>query len=355
MTASTSLTPDSCSFDLYQVATTLSRYELLSVHDVCPHIHRVTARSDGLEFYAIMDSNCFVVHPFCAGFCNKGESSLLRLALHKSHRNRNQRPQEVTCILRSLNPELLTFPQGAIEAGVSVLDLMAAGKKLRAGSFYRKKLEPFSVDHLPVEVEQYPESELRRARVEIDVIVLRDYPRPNTHLAELSVAIPARTLPSHKQDITTTNKGGTTMTLDPITTSVLVEGIKLLLQDGYGYLKRKVSLEIADKQDSTSVVLKGRQLESGQVTSDSLGPVLNEINQIKLAAKTSELQGLIGQFGTLHSRKKSLLLVREEGTTASDRADVDFRVGKVDQQIVDVAQKIEGIMKDLFGQDFVVL
>lgn len=127
-----------CPYDPSDMQGTLKRYSRLSEAETCPHIRKAQPTVGNVELFAVMDSNCFEVQSDSGNVCNKNESSVLRLIAKKEILNRNMKRQAVTCVLRSLRPDLLSFVDGHMEDPFSILDLKELNKPMWIVPIYQK-------------------------------------------------------------------------------------------------------------------------------------------------------------------------------------------------------------------------
>lgn len=158
-----------CLFDPWSPCKSVKDYRKLSnlVPPLCEHIRKATLNPGDVEFYVMMDSNCY--HP--APLCPKSEGSQLRLiARWEAPVSRsNNKYKKLTYELKSLEGDALCFPGGDQDSGCGTL---------RAGTLYvfpdYHKVNQTRCVIKSVDVIKKSESALRRIPVAVKVRVWKD-------------------------------------------------------------------------------------------------------------------------------------------------------------------------------------
>ena len=158
-----------CLFDRWNPCRSIKEYRKLCKPDspLCDHIRKCTLKPGDVEFYAVMDSNCYRETPYCA----KTEGSQLRLlARWESPLSRtNNRYKKISYKLESLDSDALCFE---LESQADRCESVKTGI-LHVLPDYNK-VEISKCANASVSLVKKPETALRRIPVVVKAQVWKD-------------------------------------------------------------------------------------------------------------------------------------------------------------------------------------
>lgn len=332
MTQGISLPIDWCGFDIMALDDTLQRYRRYVDLETCPHIRRMLLSRD-LEFYGVMDSNCHTPHD--GKICNKPESDFLRLVVQKNITSRQYKPISVIPIIESLHPRLLKLQESHSGKVTPTLDLKAEPLIIGPVS---TKVRKSNYDSRTILVKKQGTFELARALLEI-VVVLN---RIKNHMY-LLVAIPP------KEEEPTTKEVEYVEPIQMIASRLTLEALKMLLQDGYKYIKSKLATSAKQPKGPPQVTWGGKPIDLASLNADLVSDVVSKVDATFLRTESEKLKNKLQLYERLNTQRDTLELAKVSARTAEEEADVTERLQESERKIQLVINDIYDILKSFSG------
>lgn len=328
MTQGISLPADWCRFDIMALDDTLQRYARYADLETCPHIRRILLNRD-LEFYGVMDSNCHT--PQDGEVCNKPESDSLRLVVQKNMTSRQHKPISVIPIIESFHPRLLELRESHSGKVTPTLDLK--DEPLIIGPVFTK-VHQSNYDSRIILVKKKGTFEVARALLRI----VAEFNRIRKHMY-LSVAIPP------KEEELTTKGGEYVEPIQMIASQLAFEALKMLLQDGYKYVKNKLATSAKQPEAPPQVMWSGKPINLASLDADSVSNVVSKVDATFLRTESEKLKNKLQLYEQLNGRRNALELAKMSARTAADEADVIERLQKSEREIQLVINDIFDILE----------
>jgi hypothetical protein len=332
VTPDSGLPTDWCRFDIMALDDTLQRYRSYADSETCPHIRRMLLGRD-LEFYGVMDSNCHT--PYDGEKCNKQESDYLWLVVRKNMTSRKNKPIYVIPIIESLHPRLLKLWDSDSGKPTPTLDLK--DKPLIIGPVFTK-VRKSNYDSKIILVKKQGTFVLARALLRI----VAKLNRIKDHMY-LSIAIPP------KEEEPTTEGGKYVESIQIIASQLVLEALKMFLQDGYKYIKSKFATSAKQPEAPPHVMWGGKPLNLASLNMESVSHVVSKVNETVLRTESEKLKTKLQRYEQLNTQRNALELAKAKARTAADEADVTGRIQELEKEIQLVINDIFDILKSFSG------
>ncbi len=142
--------------------------------------------------------------------------------------------------------------------------------------------------------------------------------------------------------------------MNEVLTELTVEGLKILLRDGYYYLKPKLSNDsVSKRQEDFRLQLGDKMLKTDtDVERSEIRELLKNVSDEMLKTKSKSLEAKLHTYKEFRIMRDDYSGEIHQAATPVLKERIRTAIDGLDQKRRAVADDICGILKDLFGQDF---
>ena len=322
-----------CEFDPANAVPTIAELAESAIQEkTCRHIAKVSLLPRDGTAYAILDSRCYARSGYQ---CNKRASeSLFVLALRLSsgtHTLQAKMTIEAT-------------PTDSMQIGNS------SGEKIcREFVLHPTDSQDASEFHRQYPVSFRRTNEETAAAISISFSVRLD--RPRWHSSEL-LALPVTLAPLNAQSTTPQAQGAllgggsrkeSSSVMDLFTSTVVGKSIELLMQEGWGFLK-KVASGGMGQSDLIQLNIGDINIPNN-AQEDLIVQAIRDSNLIITKLQSDTLEGLNNQLMGLSSSIKYLRSNLQDAVTIAEKADAETKIEKKTSEMVRIQEQIWSILQ----------